>query len=82
MDVIRRKCPWCGGLFYLDQGVALCPHCRKPVKADGQKNESLRLAFIGALADKAAFWQGEIAELMTSFPEAAERLRREFVDRR
>lgn len=80
MDITRRKCPWCGGLFYLDEGVALCPHCRKPVKAPGHKaRETLGAAYAQALAERLAYWQAEMAELAASFPEAAARLRKELL---
>lgn len=65
---IRRKCPWCGGLFYLDSGIALCPHCRRPVKAEGKAtHEMLRLAFAEALAKKSAFWAKEWATWSEEF---------------
>jgi len=74
MDATRRKCPWegCGGYFYLDEGIALCPHCHKPVKAKvGASWTGFASACADALADRLAYWQAEVAELATSFPEAA-----------
>ena len=73
----RRKCPWqgCSGYFLLDFGVALCPHCRKPVKAvGGVSEEKLKDAYVEALGEKLAFWQNEIETWAAEFPELAAKL--------
>lgn len=36
-DTIKRTCPSCGGAFYLNGGVARCPHCGQTVSAGGAR---------------------------------------------
>lgn len=75
-DTVRRACPWCGGFFLLDSGIALCPHCRKPVKAgEGAlpAHQVLRQEVAEALYEKAEFWRAELAACAVEFGEAAVR---------
>lgn len=53
--MIKRRCPRCNGLFYLDSGTARCPHCGKCVQADDS-------------APKIdAFWQRELDNILSEF---------------
>lgn len=57
--------------------MALCPHCRKPVKAVVGKiaGDALRDAYARVLADKLAFWQAEASAWAAEFgTEATQKL--------
>jgi len=57
-------------MLFLDSGIALCPHCRKAVKADGATSryrEAMASAYADAIAGNTAFWKAQVAEWAAEF---------------
>lgn len=74
VNQIRCQCPSCKGLLWLESSgkVALCPHCGRAVKADGDiPRQAVLQGVARALAQKAAYWEAELAQWAAEFGAAA-----------
>jgi len=81
MDTIKRRCPWCDGLFLLNNGIALCPHCRKPVKANQTTHEITLRMYSEAIAKVAEFWTSELEIWAGEFGEDAVKKLKQSLDK-